>query len=80
VVQLRFLGSIEFLGSNTSSRAKIFSLSSPNEEQRYLILECKVGIFKDVVHQDDEFAHDGRERNLDWVPDNYCLPKNSRNN
>src|SRR6266705_362433 len=32
---------------------------SPPEEQRYLILECKVGIFEEVVHQDDEFAHDG---------------------
>ena len=30
-------------------------------EQRYLILECKVWIFKDVVHQDDEFAHDSRQ-------------------
>jgi len=34
------------------------------EEQRYLILECKVRVFKDVVHQDNEFAHDGSERNF----------------
>ena len=34
------------------------------EEQRYLILECKVWIFKDVVHQNDEFAHDSSERNF----------------
>ncbi len=30
-------------------------------EQRYLILEYKVGIFEDLVHEDDEFAHDGSE-------------------
>ena len=28
-------------------------------EQRYLILEYKVGIFKDLIHEDDEFTHDG---------------------
>jgi hypothetical protein len=27
----------------------------------YLILECKIRIFKDVVHEDGEFAHDGSE-------------------
>ena len=30
-------------------------------EQRYLILENKVRIFEDMVHQDDKFAHDGGE-------------------
>jgi hypothetical protein len=38
--------------------------SSFGEEQRYLILECKVGIFEDVIHEDNEFAHDGGEGNL----------------
>jgi hypothetical protein len=33
-------------------------------EQRYLILEYKVRVFKDVVHQDDEFTHDGGERDF----------------
>ena len=33
-------------------------------EQRYLILECKVWIFEDVVHEDDEFAQDGGERDF----------------
>jgi len=35
-------------------------------EQRYLILECKVGVFEDVIHEDNEFAHDGSERNFGW--------------
>src|SRR6202000_3301620 len=30
-------------------------------EQRYLILEFKVWVFKDVVHENDEFAHDSGE-------------------
>jgi len=34
--------------------------------QRYLILECKVGIFEDVVYEDDEFAHDGRKGDFGW--------------
>ena len=49
-------------------RAKLRFSPSPREslsgEQRYLILECKVRVFKDVVHQDNEFAHDGSERNF----------------
>jgi hypothetical protein len=28
-------------------------------EQRYLIREYKVGIFKDTVHENNQFAHDG---------------------
>src|SRR5271156_2520521 len=36
-----------------------YSLAPPNGEQRYLILEYKVRIFEDVIHEDDEFAHDG---------------------
>ena len=27
-------------------------------------MECKVGIFEDVIHEDDEFAHDGGEHNF----------------
>src|SRR5579859_3911987 len=39
-----------------------FSLSAAERgEQRYLISWFKVGIFEDVIHQDDEFAHDGSE-------------------
>src|ERR1017187_8311748 len=41
-----------------------FSLSSLKEEQRYLILGYKVGMFEGVVHEDDEFAHDGGEGDL----------------
>jgi len=37
-----------------SRRGERFSLSPG--EQRYLILESKVGIFEEVVHEDDEFA------------------------
>src|SRR5579859_1641651 len=37
------------------------TLSPQNGEQRYLISWFKVGIFEDVIHQDDEFAHDGSE-------------------
>ena len=27
-------------------------------------MECKVWIFKNVIHQDNEFAHDGGELNF----------------
>jgi hypothetical protein len=38
------------------------NIPSPSDwEQRYLILECKVWIFEDAVHEDNEFAHDGGE-------------------
>lgn len=40
-------------------------LSASIGEQRYLILECKVGIFEHVVHKDDELAHDGGESGFD---------------
>src|SRR5882724_1040784 len=36
----------------------------PLREQRYLILEYKVRMFEGVIHQDDEFAHDGGERDF----------------
>lgn len=42
-----------------------YSPHSANQE-RYLILECKVGVFEDVIHEDNEFAHDGSERNFGW--------------
>jgi len=42
----------------------LISYATTLGEQRYLILECKVWIFKDVVHKDNEFAHDGGEGNL----------------
>ena len=38
--------------------------TSGSWEQRHLILECKVWIFKNVIHQDNEFAHDGGELNF----------------
>src|ERR1017187_480499 len=41
-----------------------FSIASLKEEQRYLILGYKVGMFEGVVHEDDEFAHDGGEGDL----------------
>src|ERR1041385_2533908 len=34
------------------------------QEQRYLILEDKVGIFEDMIHEDNEFSHDGSEGNF----------------
>jgi len=37
-------------------------------EQRYLILEYKVGMFEGVVHEDNEFAHDGGEATLAGLP------------
>jgi hypothetical protein len=37
-------------------------------EQRYLILEYKVGIFEGVVHQDDEFTHDGSKGDFAGLP------------
>jgi hypothetical protein len=33
----------------------------PQGEQRYIFLECKVGVFEDLVRQHDQFAHDGGE-------------------
>ena len=42
----------------------VFEDENETEEQRYLILECKVRIFEDVVHKDDEFAHDGSKRSF----------------
>ena len=35
----------------------------PGEEQQHLILEYKVSIFEEGVHEDNEFAHDGGEGN-----------------
>ena len=37
------------------------SASEADGEQRYLILECKVRVFEDANHQDNQFAHDGSE-------------------
>ena len=46
--------------AGTSAGAFSFTTSLPKilspGEQRYLILESKVGIFEEVVHEDDEFA------------------------
>jgi hypothetical protein len=44
-----------------AKHTKIILLSASTGEQRYLILEYKVRIFEGVVHQDDEFTHDGGE-------------------
>src|ERR1700733_12896331 len=40
------------------------SPSPPSGEQRYLILEYKVRIFEDMIHQDNEFTHDGGKRDF----------------
>ena len=52
------------LSGVVANRPARFRTTFSSREQRYLILECKVRIFEDVVHEDNEFAHDGGERNF----------------